>query len=113
MAGFTWVNTGSYADISELADGSLTASSMAAGNMTASNRQAMTAPGSPPVDPLPPAADQGDPTVRLGSEMPVSTDGKPQASGQAPYTAGPVRWGKTSVPQVVRGKPVNAPGAEI
>ena len=31
--------------------------------MTASNAQAMTAPGGRPVDPLPPAQDQGDPAV--------------------------------------------------
>lgn len=42
---------------------SLTPTSMAAGNMESSNANAMTAPGSPPVDPLPPAAEQDDPDI--------------------------------------------------
>lgn len=113
MAGPQWVNNGSYQDLSDLADNSLTASSMAGGNMTSSNRTAMTAPGSPPVDPLVPAEKQDDPAIKMGSEMPIGTDGKPQASGETSYTPVPVRWGRTSKPQVVRGKPVNVPGADI
>jgi len=100
-------------DLSGLAEDSMWPSSMAGGNMTSSNREAMTAPGSPPVDPLIDREDQGDPTVRLGSQMKTGTSGKPQASGQASYTPSPVRWGKTTVPDVVRSKPVNAPGAEV
>jgi hypothetical protein len=88
-------------------------SSQAAGNTTSSSREAMTAPGSPPVDPMPGQAEQSDPTVKLGAQMPVATSGKPQASRQSSYTPGPVEWGPVTVPQVVRGKPVNVPGAEV
>jgi hypothetical protein len=41
----------------------LVPTSQAAGNMTSSNANARTAPGSVPVDPLPPAAEQDDPDV--------------------------------------------------
>lgn len=108
-----WVNTGSYQDLSELASGSLAVSSMAGGNMSSTNRPAMTAPGSPPVDPLPPADEQGDPAIRLGARSAPGTDGKPQASEHTSYTPAPVRWGRTMKPGVVRAKPVNAPGADI
>jgi hypothetical protein len=100
-------------DLSPLAKDSMWASSQAGGNMTSTNRQAMTAPGSPPVDPLIDRASQGDPTVQLGEQMKTGTSGKPQASGQASFTPTPVRWGPTTVPKVVRGKTVNAPGAEV
>jgi hypothetical protein len=100
-------------DLSPLADDSMWSSSMAGGNMTSSNRLAMTAPGSPPVDPVQPAAKQDDPTVKLGAQMTVGTSGKPQASEQSPYTPNAVRWGPVTVPKVVRGKPVNVPGAEV
>ncbi len=100
-------------DLSKLAKDSMWSSSQAAGNMTSSNEEAMTAPGSPPVDPVQPAADQGDPTVKLGAPMKTGTDGKPQASSQASYNPSPVRWGSTTTPAVVRSDPVNVPGAEV
>lgn len=100
-------------DLSILAKDSVWCSSQGAGNMTSSNRLAQTAPGSPPVDPLQPAEKQGDPTIQLGAQMPVGTSGKTQASGQASYTPNLVRWGPVSAPKVIRGKPVNAPGAEV
>jgi hypothetical protein len=100
-------------DLSKLAKDSPWSSSQAAGNMTSSNREAMTAPGSPPVDPVQPASDQGDPTVKLGAQMPVGTSGKPQASGQTSFTPTPVRWGPVTTPDVVRSGPVNVPGAEV
>lgn len=110
-----WENKGSYQDMSDLASDSIWPSSQAAGNMTSSSRQAMTAPGSAPVDPVPDRNRQGDPSIPLGSEMATGTSGKPQASGQA--SAAPanrrVRWGSTTVPKVVRGKPVNVPSAEV
>jgi len=73
----------------------------------------MTAPGSPPVDPVPDRESQGDPTVKLGDPMPTGTSGKPQASGQAHYTPTAAQWVPTTIPQVIRGKPVNVPGAEV
>ena len=100
-------------DLSDLAEDSIWCSSQAAGNMSSSNKETMTAPGSPPVDPVIPASEQGNPTVKLGSQMPAGTSGKPQASGQASYTPEPVKWVPTTIPQVIRGKPVNAPGAEV
>lgn len=108
-----WVNKGSYADLSQLAENSIWPTSQAGGNMQSSGRQAMTAPGSPPVDPVPDRTEQGDPGISLGAEMPTGTDGKPQASGQASYTPAPVKWMPTTVPRVIRGKPVNVPGAQV
>lgn len=111
MAG--WVNKGSYADLSSLAENSAWPTSQAAGNMTSSARNAMTAPGSPPVDPVPDRTEQSDPSVALGTPMPTGTSGKPQARGQSSYTPGPVAWKATTVPQVIRSEPVNVPGAEV
>jgi hypothetical protein len=82
----------------------LSPSSMAAGNMVSSNKFAMTAPGSDPVDPLPPAKDQGDPSINVsGPVIPPGTSGKPQASKQAGHVKpGTPAWGPTTVPNVVR-----------
>ena len=90
-------------DLSSLADNSITATSQAAGNMTSSNRQAMTAPGTQPVTPLPPARDQDSPDLTMTAEIPPGTSGKPQASKQAgePNPPHPA-WGKTTTPEVVR-----------
>lgn len=41
----------------------LAVTSQAGGNMQSGRPAAMSAPGSTPVDPLPPAKDQGDPSV--------------------------------------------------
>ena len=41
----------------------LAVTSQAAGNMMSGRPAAMSAPGSQPVDPLPPAKDQGDPNL--------------------------------------------------
>lgn len=100
-------------DLSSLAKDSMWPTSQAGGNMSSSARLAQTAPGSPPVDPLQPAEKQGDPAVKLGKGMPIGTSGKPQASGQASYTPNAARWGPVTVPKVIRGKPVNVPGAEV
>lgn len=54
----------------------LSPTSMSAGNMTSSNRLAMTSPGSPPVDPLPPASHQGDPKITPSGTVPVGTPAK-------------------------------------
>ena len=64
---------------------------------------AMSAPGSQPVTPLPPAKDQGIPHVDLGSETKPGTDGKPKAR----VTAGkpslsPPAWKPTAIPDVIR-----------
>lgn len=91
-------------DLSSLAKDSMWATSQAGGNMMSDPATAMTAPGSDPVDPLPPAKDQGHPHVTFSSpEIKPGTDGKPQASGQAgPYKPSPPKWGPVTVPQVIR-----------
>jgi hypothetical protein len=100
MADFEWVNKGSCADLSELADDSMWPSSMAGGNMQSSNKLAMTAPGSEPVDPVPDRSEQGDPHVALASPMPPATDGKPKA--RTDHTPAPrPSWGPTTRPKTV------------
>ena len=70
----------------------LAPTSQAGGNMMSSNRLAMTSPGSPPVDPLPPAKDQGEPDVENspGPRIQPGDDGKPEARTTA---------GKPSLPE--------------
>jgi hypothetical protein len=61
----------------------------------------MSAPGSQPVDPLPPAKDQGDPELDYsGPQIPPGTSGKPKAS--TTYSPPPPAWGKTTTPDVIR-----------
>ena len=60
-------------DLSNLAANSLTVTSQAGGNMMSSNAQAMTAPGSRPVDPLPDRDRQDDPNLDMGPPRPVGT----------------------------------------
>lgn len=100
-------------DLSQLAENSMWATSQAGGNMQSSSRQAMTAPGAPPVDPVPDRSEQGDPVIELGTPMKTGTSGKPPASGLTSYTPGPAKWSPTTVPQVVRSKPPVVPGAEV
>ncbi len=59
----------------------LAPTSQAGGNMMSSNHLAMTSPGSPPVDPLPPAKDQGDPKITASSSADVGTPAKRKPSG--------------------------------
>jgi hypothetical protein len=100
-------------DLSRLADNSLTATSQGAGNMMSSNATAMTAPGSQPVTPLPPARDQDTPNMEMSPRIPVSWTGKPQASKQAgdPRQPQPA-WGKTTTPDVIRTPPPAPPEPE-
>ena len=76
-------------DLSSLAAGSLAPTSQAGGNMMSSNAQAMTAPGSEPVDPLPDRTKQGNPSLDVGAKQPVGTaqDRRPQS-----YTPTPAAW---------------------
>lgn len=100
---FEWQNSGSYEDLSAmpLAKTSMWPTSQAAGNMTSSSENAMTAPGSDPVDPLPDRSEQGDPAVKLGAEIPPGTDGKPKAGTAAPGYSPPA-WKRAGRPRVVR-----------
>ena len=59
----------------------LAPTSQAGGNMMSSNRLAMTSPGSPPTDPLPPAKDQGDPKITASGSQDVGTPAKRRPSG--------------------------------
>ena len=59
----------------------LAPTSQAGGNMMSSNRLAMTSPGSPPTDPLPPARDQGDPVITASGTQDVGTPAKRRPSG--------------------------------
>lgn len=65
--------------------------SQAGGNMTSSNEQAMTAPGSRPVDPLPDRTDQGDPKVTVPAATPP---GQPSGRVHDGYTPSPLSWKK-------------------
>lgn len=58
-------------DLSSLAENSMWPSSQAAGNMMSGRKVAMSAPGTQPVDPLPPAKDQGEPVVESISYDPA------------------------------------------
>jgi hypothetical protein len=76
-------------DLSHLATDSMWPTSQEAGNMMSDRPAAMSAPGSPPVTPLPPAKDQGRPTVTVPPATRPGDDGKPQASGQIDTTPAP------------------------
>lgn len=79
----------------------LAPTSQAGGNMMSSNRFAMTAPGSPPTDPLPPSKDQGDPaiTAEAHKRTVLDPEAKPAIGNPYPNTSGPswVRSGNTTV----------------
>jgi hypothetical protein len=107
MAGFEWENGGSYQDLSgmPLAKNSMWPTSQAAGNRQAKPDNAMTAPGSNPVDRELKDSDMADPEVDVGQAIPPATSGKPQASTQAgPVPRSRAAWGKVTVPDVLREK---------
>jgi len=78
---------------------------MAGGNMMSDNKLAGTAPGSPPVDPLPPAKEQADPKISAsnGQQVRPGTDGKPGAStGPSGYHPGKPAWIPVTTPAAGR-----------
>jgi hypothetical protein len=77
--------------------------SMAGGNMMSDNKLAMTAPGSQPVDPLPPAKEQADPLITASNSTPIRPggDGKPRA-GAGSYSPARPAWARTTSPETVR-----------
>jgi hypothetical protein len=89
-------------DISHLAKDSMWVTSQEGGNMMSGRPAAMSAPGSQPVTPLPPAKDQGTPQVQdsPGPSVQPGTDGKPKA--RTTWNPGPPAWDKTTVPEVIR-----------
>jgi hypothetical protein len=90
-------------DLSPLAKNSMWPTSQSGGNRMCSNSEAMTAPGSSPVDPEIPSAQQSDPSVTIPAPMPSGTSGKPQASKQDSYHPARPAWGATTIPDVIRG----------
>lgn len=92
-------------DLSSLAKDSMWVTSQEAGNMMSGRPGAMSAPGSQPVTPLPPAKDQGVPSVENspGAQPGPGDDGKPKARTTAGKPALPEpSWSKTTTPEVVR-----------
>lgn len=96
-------------DLSSLLPGdpitALSPVSMAGGNMMSDNKLAGTAPGSLPVDPLPPAKEQADPKISAsnGQQARPGSDGKPRVStGPSGYHPGKPAWSRTTTPDVVR-----------
>jgi hypothetical protein len=83
-------------DLSSLAEDAMWPTSQAAGNMTSGRDKAMSAPGSPPVDPLPPSAKQGDPKVEFspGGRREPGDTGKP-APRPGPLPGGSHSWAST------------------
>lgn len=104
----SWVNKGSYQDISHFLPGdpvaALVPTSQEGGNQQASNEQAMTAPGSQPVNILLDRDVQVDPTMHAtnSGDIPPGTDGKPQARGEDWSPPGRPAWGYTIVDDVTR-----------
>ena len=96
-----WETNGTVRDLSALAGNSMTATSQAAGNMTSSNETAMTAPGSQPVTPLPPAQDQDTPN-KMSPRIPPSFTGKPDPTHGGTWNPGRPAWTKTETPDVTR-----------
>lgn len=100
-------------DLSDLAKNSMWPTSQAGGNMLASSEEAMTAPGSAPVDNLDDHLSEvhENPAVENSNASPIppATDGKPQASRQQGFTPGRPAWGGTTVPEVVRDDSGAAP----
>lgn len=112
-----WVNKGSYQDISSVLPGdpmsALVPTSQEGGNMRASNEQAMTAPGSVPVDVIQPAGEyfHNDPTLTASNATAIqpADDGKPQARTDSVPAPSP-RWAMTTRPDVKR-KPMTTANA--
>jgi hypothetical protein len=74
-------------NLSGLAVNSMWVTSQEGGNLVHDNSGAMTAPGSRPVTPMPPVADQPDPTVTPLQHDRVVTARPHQAHQPAPWTA--------------------------
>jgi hypothetical protein len=71
--------------------------------MMSDNKLAGTAPGSQPVDPLPPAKEQADPKVTASNSTQIrpGTSGKPRASAGS-LSRTPPSWSKTTTPGTTR-----------
>lgn len=90
----------------------LVPTSQEGGNMRASNEDAMTAPGSVPVDVMqgPGEYFHNDPNITVSNATAIqpASDGKQQASGQARgYSPGAPAWAPVN-PPVVQRKPMTS-----
>lgn len=68
----------------------LAPTSQAGGNMSSDSKLGLTAPGSPPVDPLPPAKEQADPKITPSPGPAVvrgGTDARPATAYSPPHPA--------------------------
>jgi hypothetical protein len=91
-------------DLSGLAIDSMWVTSQAAGNRQSKPDNAMTAPGSSPVDRELPEAQMADPQVDVGPPVRTGTSGKPRAAAStADWRPGAPAWTATTTPDVVRG----------
>ena len=72
----------------------LAPTSQAGGNVMSSNNLVGTAPGSQPVDPLPPAKDQGEPKVIPSNSTQIKTGTTGKRKPSASYSAPKPSWGK-------------------
>lgn len=107
-----WENKGSYKDLSNLLPvdpiTALAPTSQAGGNMLAQegNDNAMTAPGSPPVDNMNDHLSQvhEDPTITPSNKTKIepSDDGKPQSTDEIGYSARHPSWQPPVPPSVKR-----------
>ena len=61
------------------------------GNLVHDNSPAMTAPGTMPATPTPPAEDMSDPSVDLGAQIPVGTAPARKASNTS-FSPSPAAW---------------------
>lgn len=75
----------------------LAPTSQSGGNMMSDSKLAMTAPGSQPVDPLPPAKQQLDPKITASNSRVIEPgdDGHPDASKMTGYTPARPAWVNT------------------
>lgn len=107
-----WDSKSSCKDLSNLLPHdpitALAPTSQAGGNMLAQegNDDAMTAPGSPPVDNLQDHQSQvlEDPTITPSNKVEIepSDDGKPPATEMVGYQASKPAWSPTTTPHIVR-----------
>jgi len=79
LSGLSWAKT------------SMWPTSQEGGNMVHDNGPAMTAPGSAPATPVPRSEAQSDPSVDLGTQIPVGTAPARKASNTS-FSPSPATW---------------------
>ena len=76
-------------DLSALARDSMWVTSQEGGNLVHDNSPAMTAPGTTPATPQPPAENQANPKVGTSADLPVGT---PPRRVDASFSPSPATW---------------------